>query len=266
DARTQLLLFRAGGAATPAVVPLGLVARLERIPAEAIEEANGQPATQYLGSLMPLVALGPWERPPPGGQQDVMVFQDGERRVGLAVDEIVDICEETLVLRPSEGRRGFLGSAVVAGRAADVLDCAYWLRQGDANWFGSRDAKTPRLLLVEDSGFFRQVVAPALSAAGYEVTACPDASSALALRTRGVEFDAILSDIEMPGMDGFGLLEEIRREGIWREIPVVALTSRAGPADVARGRSAGFDDYVAKFDRDRVLQALSVAIRKRADA
>jgi two-component system chemotaxis sensor kinase CheA len=266
DERTQLLLFRAGGSETPIVVPLGLVARLERISADAIEIANGQPAAQYLGRLMPLVALGPWERPAAGGQQDVMVFQDGERRVGIVVDEILDICEETLLLRPSEGRRGYLGSAVVAGRAADVLDCAHWLRQGDANWFGHREARAPRLLLVEDSGFFRQVVAPALSAAGYEVTACPDAASALALREQGRGFDAILSDIEMPDMDGFGLLAELRRDGPWQDIPVVALTSKAGPADVARGRAAGFDDYVAKFDRDRVLQALSGAIRQRTDA
>ncbi|MGG5812538.1 chemotaxis protein CheW [Falsiroseomonas sp. CW058] len=266
DARTQVLLFRAGGAPTPAVVPLGVVARLESLPAEAVEMAGGSPMTQYRGQLMPLVPLGHWEPPAPGTQQQVMVFQDGARRLGLMVDEIIDVLEERLVLRSSSDRPGFLGSAIVAGRATDVLDCAYWLRSGDPAWFGRHDARAPRLLLVEDSGFFRQVVVPALTAAGYDVTARADAAQALKLRAEGQCFDAILTDIEMPGMDGFGLLAEIRRGGPWAATPVVALTSKANPVDVARGHQAGFQDYVAKFDRDRVLDALARAMSQGAEA
>jgi two-component system chemotaxis sensor kinase CheA len=260
ESRTQVLLFRAGGMPTPLVVPLGVVARLEALPARTIEVAGGRPMAQYRGQLMPLVALGDWTPPAPDDSQPVMVFQDGTRQLGLLVDEIVDVLEQSLELRPSAERPGFLGSAIVAGRATDVLDCAYWLRKGDPSWFGKHDAVAPRLLLVEDSGFFRQVVVPALTAAGYDVTAKADAAQALRLRSEGRAFDAVLTDIEMPGMDGFGLLEEIRRGGPWRETPVVALTSKAGPADVARGRAAGFHDYVAKFDRDRVLAALARAI------
>ncbi|WP_328735034.1 hybrid sensor histidine kinase/response regulator [Falsiroseomonas selenitidurans] len=259
-ARTQVLLFRAGGSKTPVAVPLGVVARLESLPGASIETAGGRPTAQHRGQLMPLVPVGAWTPPGPDGSQPVLVFQDGNRQLGLMVDEIIDVLEETLVLRPSDAVAGFLGVAIVAGRATDVLDCAYWLRLGDPNWFGNPQAKAPRLLLVEDSGFFRQIVVPALTAAGYDVTACPDAAQALALREDGAMFDAVLSDIEMPGMDGYELLRELRRAGPWKSIPVVALSGKSTPADLVRGRSAGFAEYVAKFDRDRVLEALSRAI------
>jgi two-component system chemotaxis sensor kinase CheA len=266
NARTQLLLFRAAGQQTPMVVPLGVIARLESLPAESVELAGGTPMTQYRGQLMPLVPLGHWEPPAPGTMQQVMVFQDGTRQLGLMVDEIMDVLEETLTLRASSERPGFLGSAIVAGRATDVLDCAYWLRSGDPEWFGKHDRRAPRVLLVEDSGFFRQVVVPALTAAGYDVTARPDPVQALRLRAEGEMFDVVLSDIEMPGMDGFGLLAEIRNGGPWRDIPVVALTSKSNPVEVTRGLAAGFHDYVAKFDRDRVLDALSRALSQGVEA
>jgi two-component system chemotaxis sensor kinase CheA len=262
----QLLLFRAGGVPTPKAVPLGLVARLEALPAASIEMAGDRPVVQYRGRLMPLMPLGAWSRPAAGAHQQLLVFQDGDRMLGLMVDEILDVIEARIDLRPSADHAGFLGSAIVAGHATDVLDCAYWLRQGDPSWFGKTDQAVPRLLVVEDSGFFRQIVVPALSTAGYDVTACVDAASALRLRDSGAVFDAILSDIEMPGMDGFGLVAEIRRGGPWSALPVVALSSRSSPKDLLRGRAAGFTDHVAKFDRDRVLAALARALSNLSEA
>jgi two-component system chemotaxis sensor kinase CheA len=264
DQSQQLLVFRAGRAETPMAIPLGLVARLETLPTSAIEMAGGRPVAQYAGTLMPLVPIGAWAPPVASGQQPILVFQDGGRRLGLLVDEILDVLAERVNLRASSDRPGFLGSTVVAGRATDLLDCAYWLRLGDPDWFGHAASAPPRLLVVEDSSFFRQVVVPALASAGYEVTARPDAISALRLRAEKQRFDAVLTDIEMPGLDGFGLLAEIRSGGDWVDTPVVALTSRAGPVEVARGLKAGFADFVAKFDRDRVLHALSRATTKEA--
>ena len=93
-------------------------------------------------------------------------------------------------------------------------------------------------------------------AAGYVVTAVADAAEALQLREACAGFDAVLSDITMPGMDGFGLARALRAEGPWRDLPLIALTGRAGPEDIERGREAGFTDYVAKFDRAALLESL----------
>ena len=131
--RTAMLLFRAGGEQKLAV-PLGLVARLEDIPRDKIEISCGAPVTQYRGKLMPLVALSDnldTEKP----RQSVLVFNDGDRTMGLMVDEIVDVVEDRLNIELSGARPGLLGSAVIAGHATDVIDTGYWLTQASQDWF-----------------------------------------------------------------------------------------------------------------------------------
>ena len=260
DSSTSLLLFRAGDQ-TPKAVPLGLVARLEDIPVERIEMSGGTPVVQYRGQLMPMVPIaGHWEAPE-SGRQAVLVFTEGQRSMGLMVDEILDVIEEPLVIQPGSDRLGYLGSAVISERVTDVIDTVYWLSHAGGDWFrGDRRAisseQKPRLLLIDDSPFFRHLVVPALSAAGFDVTAVESPAEALRLRDAGVEFEALVSDIEMPEMDGLSFARNVRASGAWMRLPLVALSSRAEPEDVARGREAGFTDYVAKYDRDALLSSL----------
>jgi two-component system chemotaxis sensor kinase CheA len=257
--RLSLLLFRAGEGA-PRAVPLGLVARLEDLPAERIEMSHGLPVVQYRGALMPLVPMGEgWTRPVPGGRQAVLVFNDGGRAMGLAVDEILDVVEETLKIESGQERPGYLGTAVIAGRATEVVDCAWWLRQAGEDWFGPQhkaDARRPRVLVVEDSAFFRNMLVPALGAAGFDVVASASGTQALRLREAGEIFDAVVSDIEMPELDGLGLARATRDGGAWHDTPLIALTSHTDDAAVLRSREAGFDRHVPKFDRDALLDAL----------
>jgi two-component system chemotaxis sensor kinase CheA len=260
DSSTSLLLFRAGDQ-TPKAVPLGLVARLEDIPVERIEISGGTPVVQYRGQLMPMVPIsGHWEAPE-SGRQAVLVFTEGTRSMGLMVDEILDVVQEPLLIQPGSDRLGYLGSAVIAERVTDVIDTVYWLSHSGGDWFrGDRkmasSAKKPRLLLIDDSTFFRHLVVPALSAAGFDVTAVESPVEALRLRDAGAEFEALISDIEMPEMDGLSFARNVRASGAWARLPLVALSSRAEADDVARGREAGFTDYVAKYDRDALLSSL----------
>jgi two-component system chemotaxis sensor kinase CheA len=257
--RTAMLLFRAGGDQRLAV-PLGLVARLEDIPRDKIESSCGAPVTQYRGKLMPLVALSDSldvEKP----RQPVLVFNDGDRSMGLMVDEIVDVVEDRLQIELSGARPGLLGSAVIGGVATDVIDTGYWLTQAWQDWFhgaaqSADDKSARRVLVVEDSDFFRQLVAPILGAAGYHVTAAPSAAEALRLREAGADFDAIVSDIVMPDMDGLDFARAVRAGGPWARLPMIALSSRTDPADIDAGREAGFTDYVAKFQRDALIASL----------
>jgi two-component system chemotaxis sensor kinase CheA len=266
--RTALLIFRAGGP-EPKAVPLGLVARLEHIARDKIELSAGQPVTQYRGRLMPLV---PFSGAIDGAREShpVLVFSDVDRGVGrdramgLVVDEIVDVAEDTLRVELSGDRAGLLGTAVIDGRATDVIDTAYWLRQAFNDWFGGAAGGArqggarggSRVLVVEDSDFFRHLLVPALAAAGYEVTAAADAAQALRLREAGTMFDAIVSDIEMPDMNGIEFIRRVRAEGAWAELPVIALSGHAQPHEIEAGREAGFTDYVQKFERDALLVSL----------
>jgi len=262
--RTTMLLFRAGSA-DPKAVPLGLVARLEEFAAEQIEaSASGSAVTQYRGRLMPLVPMsGALDVAKP--RQTVLVFADAEQRLGrdrcmgLVVDEIIDVIEDTMTVQLASGMPGVLGKAVIAGRATDIIDTGYWLTQAFPDWFessGKSGEAGARILVVEDSAFFRQMLVPTLSAAGYTVTAVGSAAEALALAQDGVIFDAIVSDIEMPDMDGLAFVARLRAGGAWAKLPVIALTGLTKPGQIEAGREAGFTDYVRKFERDALLTSL----------
>lgn len=258
--KTSLLLFRAGDD-TPKAVPLGLIARLDDIPVEQIENSGGTPVVQYRGQLMPLLSMSGGFAPQDEARtrQTVLVFSEGERSLGIMVDAILDVVDEALSVQAGQGRPGFLGSAVVAGKVTDVIDTAWWLGQGGGDWFrpAASAIAIRRLLVVEDSAFFRELVVPALAAEGYEVVAVEGAAQALRLRERGELFDAIVSDIEMPEMDGYAFAREVRDNGAWQDLPMIALTGRVEPAAVARGRAAGFTDYVGKYDREALLGSLT---------
>jgi two-component system chemotaxis sensor kinase CheA len=227
---------------------------------------------QYRGKLMPLVPLDPAMTLRDEGRIPVLVFTDDERSMGLVVDQIVDIVEEKLDVELNSERPGFVGSAVLAGKATEIVDVAHYLDHAFADWFRRHEeapfggAVSRRILLVDDSAFFRNLLKPLLETAGYEVTTAQDPQAALKMREDGAEFDVIVSDIEMPGMNGFDFAREVKADGRWKETPIVALTSHATPRDIERGRNVGFCNHVAKLDRDALLRTLSETCSQMGEA
>ncbi|WP_028879160.1 chemotaxis protein CheW [Terasakiella pusilla] len=261
---TSILIFRAGGEELKAV-PLALVARLEEVDVTKIEYSGKNPVVQYRGQLMPLIPIDPEHVWKEDGRQPVLVFTDRDHSMGLVVDEIVDIVEDHLNIELASDRAGFVGSAVISGKATDLIDAGYYLTKAFPDWFGRAESATaygddkvggPRILLVDDSPFFRNLLTPVLSVAGYKVSTAENAKKALELRSAGREFDAIVSDIEMPEMNGFEFAEAVRSDTRWQYVPMIALSSHATEQDFERGREVGFNDYCAKFDRDALLQTL----------
>ncbi len=258
--KSAMLLVRLSPGASPVAMPLGLVARIESFARKDIEYTSDKAVTQYRGQLMPLMALdGSHEV---ADHVPVLVFADRGRSVGLMVEEIVDVVEDELVIELASSQPALLGTAVIAGRVTEIIDAGHWLKQGWQDWFsdnpGPRNAAQHRLLVVEDSAFFRQLLIPTLSASGYHVTAVDSAIKALALRDDAVpaEFDAIISDVEMPGMDGLQFARILKESGPWMDLPLIALSGRFNPIDIRRGGLAGFCEYLGKFDREALLAAL----------
>ena len=140
--KTSLLIFRADGNELKAV-PLGLVARLEKIDMANVEHAHGHRVVQYRGRLMPLVPFDPAHAWKTEGRQPIVVFTDRDRTMGLAVDEIVDTVEEVLDIELTSDRPGLIGSAVIDRKATDVIDAGYYLTQAFPNWFGAEHAPEP---------------------------------------------------------------------------------------------------------------------------
>jgi two-component system chemotaxis sensor kinase CheA len=112
------------------------------------------------------------------------------------------------------------------------------------------------VLLIDDAPFFRNMLAPVLKAAGYAVTSAASAKEALALFEEGERFDILVTDLDMPGMDGFDLTEAVRKNPRTAAMPVIGLSSLASPEAIERGRKVGLHDYVAKFDRQGLIAAL----------
>jgi two-component system, chemotaxis family, sensor kinase CheA len=255
----SLLVFRAGSP-QPKAVHLSLVTRLEEIDAKTIEGGDGRLMVQYRGQLMPLVLVNEEVRIKDKGVQPLLVFADEGRSMGLIVDEIVDIVEERLRIELASQRPGVLGSAIVKGQATEVVDIAHYLPLAFDDWMawaGGRTERAPvRVLLIDDAPFFRNMLAPVLKAAGYAVTSAESAKEALALFEDGRRFDIVVTDLDMPGMDGFDLTAAVRKNPRTASIPVIGLSSLASPEAIERGRKVGLHDYVAKFDRQGLIAAL----------
>ncbi|HEY7243010.1 MAG TPA: chemotaxis protein CheW [Xanthobacteraceae bacterium] len=253
-----MLLFRAGSPG-PKAVPLSLVTRLEEIDAGTIERSNGRAIVQYRGRLMPLVPAAEEVKLKTSGAQPVLVLSDDRHSIGLAVDEIIDIVEERLELQLASECPGLLGSAVIKGRATEVIDLSHFLSLAfdGYSWNAGAGVNAKRsALLVDDAPFFRNMLAPLLEAAGYAVTAVASASEGLAAAQSGQCFDVIITDIEMPGMDGFDLASMLRQHPRTAHTPIIGLSSSISPDGFERGKQLGMRGYLGKFDRPGLIAAL----------
>ncbi|WP_068087210.1 chemotaxis protein CheW [Polycladidibacter stylochi] len=263
DGKVSLLLFRAG-THEPKAVPLSLVTRLEEFDVAQIERSNGRDLVQYRGTLMPLVYVNETASHKDEGTQPMLVFSDSGRSMGLVVDEIVDIVEDRLNIEVVSERPGVLGSAVIKEKATEVLDLGHYLPLAFEDWFMRKQIESAdpirEILFVDDSSFFRNMLTPVLKAAGYDVTVCASAEEALETLSQGITFGAVVTDIEMPEINGYDFCEAVRRDPKNRHLPIIALSAVVTPASIEKGRQAGFDDYVAKFDRPGLIAALKDAL------
>ena len=257
EEKSSMLVFRAGSDDLKAV-PLALIARLEDIDMATAEKSHDQYVVQYRGHPMPLVPLISTHEWKSEGRQPILVFTDDKRSMGLVVDEIIDIVEDNLKIEIAADEPGLIGTAILDGKATDIIDAGHYLTLAFSDWFSGRDGSSEdagprgkRVLLVDDSPFFRNLLTPMLSVAGYKVTTVDSAGKAMSMCEEGAYFDVIISDIEMPEMNGFEFAEAVRDDSRWAAVPMVALSSRTEPGGIERGRNAGFNDYVSKSDVNR---------------
>jgi two-component system chemotaxis sensor kinase CheA len=262
--RQTFLLFRAGPYER-LCVPLSLVARLEEFARSKVERAGGQHVVQYRGKILLLAPLTPilqgnpdeaCEFPDP---VQVVVFSNGERSIGIVVDQILDIVQETISVREPSQRKGMLGSAVIGGKVTDIVDLQAILEVADDRWFGRPEAhasEKPIVMVAEPSSFTRSIVRSSLEMAGYRVVEAADSRQAMnELERRDV--DVVAASLDLPSAGGFRFLEEMRRVPNLAGIPVIAMGNR-GDERPARGKHAvDFADFQMKFDRDAMLQSVA---------
>jgi len=262
----SLMLFQHGDQVACAV-PLFLVKRIEKIKAEAIEYLGGQRLIQYQGGTLPIfgleqvIGLSP---PSPREEYLVIVFSAGGREVGLLAAPPVDTVEQALqVDEVTLKQPGVMGSAVIGGRTTLILDLFESLERLWPDWFAHRppateiEGKSPVVLLAEDSQFFRGQVKKFLVESGYRVLEAEDGLQAWEmLQEHPQEIRVVVTDIEMPNLDGLALTAKIKADQRFGQLPVIAVTSLAGEEDIARGQQAGVDDYQVKLDKEQLVASV----------
>ena len=258
------LLFRAGSFERLAV-PLSLVARLEEIALSKIEHAGGKLVVQYRGRILQLASLESIlesREDSAAGLQDpsqVVVFNNGERSIGILVDRILDIVEDQVTARQAAARPGLLGSAVIGKKVTDLLDLHAVIQRADESWFQRHDSQRANgvtVMIAEASSFVRGLVRNSLEMAGYRVVETADTKTALRELERH-KIDVVLAGLDLPSDNGHGLIEEMQRSPGLARVPALALTDNAEQAQACRAHPNGFSDYQTKFDRDAMLLSLA---------
>lgn len=254
-------------------IPSADVVRLRTTTADTLFSGVGTPMIRIGEEEIPvtsLAALLGMEAPVvPSAERSLslVVVRAADRRLALAVDRFV-ATRETVVTAAEEtgldaGR--YLGTVLMDdGGPALVLNIPGLMPlPGSALPAPARPAEdaTParaHILVVDDSITTRTLEKSILEAHGYRVTLCVDGREALERLSEGMEVGLIISDVEMPRMDGFALLQAVKADRRLAEIPVILVTSRASDEDRERGLRLGADAYIVKtrFDQNELLAGI----------
>ena len=264
--RQSLLVFR-NGHDEQFAVPLNHVLRIEKITADHVEVMGGKKVMQYRGGNLLLFTIDQVASVKPLGEKShmlVLVFMLAGREIGLLTTGPVDAIESTERLDEKALKQpGIMGSVVIDGQTTLLVDVFDIISTLNPNWFvdEKKTAKKPtasaRILIAEDSNFFRDQVKGFIENKGYRVIEAKDGLEAWnLLEKHGPAISLVVTDLEMPNLDGFGLAEKIKSDERYRHLPVIALTTLAEDDDIARGRKVGIDDYQIKLDREKLIESI----------
>ncbi len=256
------------------VVPTFHVERVARVKVGGVRTVEGRETVSLGGRAVALVSLAAvLDLPDAGPAADargdtlVLVLGSGDQRVAFAVDAILDE-QEVLVKplrRPLSRLRNVAGVTVLgSGQVAPILNISDLLksaRRGGAAPRPAGDRPTASVarsvLVAEDSVTSRMLIKGILESAGYKVRTAVNGMEAFTL-LRAEQFDLVVSDVEMPRLNGFDLTAKIRADPKLAELPVVLVTALETPEDRERGIDVGASAYIikSKFDQSNLLDAV----------
>ena len=244
-------------------IPLQLVSRIEKFDWVQLQTLGESKAISYRGGILPLISLDGMVSSIALDKKDdfyIIVFNVGTREVGLMASDIRDIVNISAAVDGATHKRpGISGSVILDGSILQYLDLWGLLELDDPGWTQHLSSKPEggdqTLLIVEDSPFFMTQMSEAVKAAGFKVLQATDGIEGITQLESHPEIAMILTDIEMPNMNGFQMVRAIRRNPEYKNLPIAAVTSLAGSAAEREGYDAGVNEYMIKLDRQQLVES-----------
>jgi two-component system, chemotaxis family, sensor kinase CheA len=265
-------------------LPSHAVERLLRLPASTLESVEGRPTARIeIGGedvIVPVVALatltGSPNAPLPteAGHVKAVLVRHGSRTCALAVNAFHDVRTMLVSDVQAIGLNELVSGTVLLENELPALVLSpdklveHWVKNegklaagglGLTRWAPEEERRARTILVVDDSITTRTLEKSILEAQGYAVLLSVDGIDALhVLRSGEAIVDLVIADVEMPRMDGFGLLQAIKNDQRLSTLPVILMTSRADPEDVRKGLDLGASAYITKqkFDQRELLATI----------
>ncbi len=208
----------------------------------------------------------PRDTEPQAGEVLIVIIRDGEEKLGLIVDEIIGREEMVVKPLPSHLQNLRMVSGVTIGERDSIINVLYvaeLLRQaretGDPGRLrpAVKEDRAQTVLVVDDSINTREIEKSILEAYGYAVVTADDGEEAFE-KTREVLYDLVITDVEMPRLDGFSLTKRLRDDERYRNVPIIIVTSLEKEEDKKRGITVGANAYIVKgaFDQSNLIETV----------
>jgi len=268
----ELVLFKLNDKRTYGI-PLSLINRLEEIDVNSIEWAGEQAIIRYRGGSMPLLNCehllslegGHSFKERGETKLNCIVTTMGGMNFGFIVTEILDIAyNESALETDTIDRDGLLGTVYIDEKLISLLDIYTLVSKTNLGQRVLGSSENIRLqgkvLIVDDSPLFRRVQEDLMRGAGLDVILANNGEEGITVLKANADIDLIVTDIEMPVVDGYEFSQEVRAFN--ESIPIIAVSTKIGDSDKVKGREAGFSYHLEKLNKKEVLDTIEICLKK----
>jgi two-component system chemotaxis sensor kinase CheA len=258
----RLVMFKAGSGA-PKVLPLSLVSRIEMVETQRIESSDGRLVVLLQGRLMPIVPIS-HEIDLSKPSYPVLVVSSEKRSIGLLADEIVDILEDKLEIQLASSNSEVVGSAEIRGTAVELIDVSHFVRMAEPP--AKNIGAAQRVLFATNDELLRDLVGPALAAAGHQLLSAPIPSDLNELLSLAATCDALLVDADVPAVSSPAFMRAVKDRKETARMPVIGLSKNPSPRASAAATENGMAALLSRHDRHTILETVAYALDAAAEA
>jgi two-component system, chemotaxis family, sensor kinase CheA len=265
--RQKMLVFSTGGNERFAL-PLSMLLRVDEVSVDELQTAGGHEYLRFRDSVIPLIRMEKVIKVNSSCRESKFLFVIIPRigkPIGIAVTEIIDIIDLENNIEPGPVDQVIIiGSQLVDGHLTAILDLCGLIEAAEPGWFSSKERnkiKKRRVVLAEDSSFFRALLGSYLRGIGLDVTVATNGKEALEI-IEHTPVDGVVSDLEMPIMDGFELARRLKSHETYNTLPLVGISAMDEAVARSRAIDAGFDEFCSKSNLPLLVKSLEDILAK----